>query len=170
MVVSVALNTLSASKQLPRPNGVNNARIRWDYAATIAFYHAAAALAIVPYFFSWTGLISALLGLYVFGGIGINLCYHRLLAHRSFACPRWLERCFTVLGVCCVQDGPIRWAAIHRRHHQYSDEQFDPHTPFVSFFWAHIGWLLLENNELYRLWLYSRYARNIARDRFYARL
>ena len=168
MSLSVASNPLSL-RQLPHPAGVKKARIRWNYAATIVFYHIAAALAIFPYFFSWTGVIFAVLGLYIFGALGINVCYHRLLAHRSFTCPQWLERCFAVLGVCSVQDSPIRWVAVHRRHHQHTDERTDPHTPFVNFFWAHVGWLLWENDELDRLGLYSRYARNIARDRFYLR-
>ena len=168
MSLSVASDPLSL-RQLPHPAGVKKARIRWNYAATIVFYHIAAALAIFPYFFSWTGVIFAVLGLYIFGALGINVCYHRLLAHRSFTCPQWLERCFAVLGVCSVQDSPIRWVAVHRRHHQHTDERTDPHTPFVNFFWAHVGWLLWENDELDRLGLYSRYARNIARDRFYLR-
>ena len=164
---ALASSRLLESRGVLRPAGVKNGRIRWVYLVTVIFYHFGACLAFFPYFFSWTGVVLAVLAVYVFGGLGINVCYHRLLSHQSFVCVRWLERCFAILGVCCAQDGPVRWVAIHRRHHQHTDEQSDPHTPFVSFLWAHIGWLVWENEELDHLGLYSRYARNIAQDRFY---
>jgi fatty-acid desaturase len=103
----------------------------------------------------------------VFGVLGINLCYHRLLTHRGFVCPKWLEHTFAILGVCCLQDTPARWAAIHRRHHQHADEQQDPHSPLVNFFWGHMGWMLVENAETSRLGTYERYAKDILRDPFY---
>ena len=53
----------------------------------------------------------------MFGALGINLCFHRLITHRSFSCPRWLEHAFVVIAVCSVQDSPAHWAAVHRRHH-----------------------------------------------------
>src|SRR5262245_23986429 len=54
-------------------------QIRWRYAIGIPGVHVLACLAFLPYFFSWTGVVLAVLGLYVFGTLGINLCYHRLL-------------------------------------------------------------------------------------------
>ena len=62
-----------------------------------------------------------------------------------------------------------RWVAIHRRHHQFADEQPDPHSPLASFFWAHIGWILVQQPELSRLGIYERYAKDILRDRFLRR-
>jgi fatty-acid desaturase len=53
-----------------------------------------------------------------------------------------LERTFTLLGVCSLQDAPAYWVAIHRRHHQFTDEERDPHSPLVNFFWAHMGWIM----------------------------
>jgi fatty-acid desaturase len=53
--------------------------------------HMIAGLAILPWFFSWTGVVLFVAGLYVFGVFGINLCFHRLLTHRSFSIPLWLE-------------------------------------------------------------------------------
>jgi stearoyl-CoA desaturase (delta-9 desaturase) len=155
---------------LPRPAGAAALRISWPYAIAVAGYHAVALLALVPWFFSWTGVVLATLGLYVFGTLGINLCYHRLLAHRGFAVPRWLEHIFAILGVCCLQDTPARWVAVHRRHHQHADEQDDPHSPLVNFFWGHMGWLMVENRDLLRLGIYDRYSRDILQDRFYVSL
>jgi fatty-acid desaturase len=135
-------------------------------AATVALYHLVALLALLPWLFSWTGVVAAALGLYVFGSLGINLYYHRLLTHRGLTCARWVERILAIAGVCCVQDTPARWVAIHRRHHEHADRQPDPHSPLVSFFWAHIGWTLVENRDLGRLRIYERYAKDILRDPF----
>jgi fatty-acid desaturase len=135
-------------------------------AATVALYHLVALLALLPWLFSWSGVLLTALGLYVFGSLGINLYYHRLLTHRGLGCPRSVERILAILGVCCVQDTPARWVAIHRRHHEHADRQPDPHSPLVSFFWAHIGWMLVENPDLGRLRIYERYAKDVLRDPF----
>jgi len=142
--------------RLPTPDSVNFRKIAWIYAVGVIGYHLIALLAFLPWFFSWTGVALAIAGCYVFGTLGINLCYHRLLAHRGFNCPKWLEHCLAILGVCCLQDTPARWVAVHRRHHQYADEQEDSHSPLAGFFWGHMGWLLVENEDLTRLRIYDR--------------
>ncbi len=156
----------TAGAKLARPKGVRR-KVEWPYAVGVAGYHLLALLAFWPWFFSWTGVALALVGLYVFGTLGINIGYHRLLTHRGFSCPRWLERTFAILGVCCMQDGPLRWVAIHRMHHQHADVRPDPHSPLVSFAWGHFAWLMVENEDLARLSLYDRYARDLVRDNFY---
>lgn len=154
-------------KRLPRPATVVRGHYVWPYLGAFIVFHALLPLAAVPWLFSWTGVVLAVLGLYVFGTLGINLCYHRLLTHQGFVVPKWLERAFAVLGVCCLQDTPARWVAIHRIHHKYSDEQPDPHSPLVNFIWGHFWWLVEENKELSRVDTYERYARDILRDPFY---
>ena len=152
---------------LPLPIGVSGRRINWRYAFAVGTYHLLALLAFVPWFFSATGVALAVIGIYVFGAAGINLCYHRLLSHRSFSCPLWLEHAFAIIAVCCVEDTPARWVATHRLHHHRSDDRADPHSPLVNLFWSYIGWLFLENADLGRNVAYDRYARDIIRDRFY---
>jgi stearoyl-CoA desaturase (delta-9 desaturase) len=66
-----------------------------------------------------------------------------------------------------MQDAPARWVAVHRLHHQHADEARDPHSPAESFWWSHIGWMLVEHPELTRYGIYERYAKDILRDRFY---
>jgi sn-1 stearoyl-lipid 9-desaturase len=153
---------------LPHPAAATPLRVDWVFAAGIVGIHALALLALSPYFFSWTGVLLIPLGYYLFGTIGINICFHRLLTHRSFAVPRWLERTLVVIGVCAMEDTPAMWVATHRRHHQHSDEQPDPHSPLVSFLWGHLLWGMVKNHELSRDALFNRYARDIMRDPFYA--
>ncbi|MBI2825815.1 MAG: fatty acid desaturase [Planctomycetia bacterium] len=152
------------------PASVDRHRVAWGYVVGVSLYHALALLALIPWLFSWTGVAAAVAGLYVFGTLGVNLCFHRLLTHRSLVCPIWLEHFLALLGVCCLQDTPARWVAIHRLHHQHSDERPDPHTPLVNFLWAHMCWLFVENDEVNSINTYDRYARDILRDPFYFRM
>ncbi|MGA7810487.1 acyl-CoA desaturase [Bradyrhizobium sp.] len=152
------------------PLGASKRRIDWRYAGAVGGCHLLACLAFSPWFFSWTGLALAWCGIFIFGGLGINLCYHRLLCHRSFQCPLWLEHTLACIAVCCFEDSPARWVATHRLHHHHSDERPDPHSPLVNLFWSYMGWLFIENTDLNRVAAYDRYARDIIRDRFYAGL
>src|SRR5215469_841473 len=88
------------------PARVDLSRVRWDYALPILTLHLLALLALVPWFFSWTGLIAFQGGICFFGQLGIPIGYHRLLTHRSFRVPKWLERCFVFVALCCGQNTP----------------------------------------------------------------
>jgi len=143
-------------------------RIKWRYASPIILVHLIAALAFSPWFFSWAGLGAAAVGWYVFGTLGINIGYHRLLTHRSLSCPRWLERGLAILGVCCAEESPTVWVAWHRQHHAAADREQDPHSPLASFLWAHFGWLLLKSDNTEPGPLIPRYAKDLMSDRFYA--
>jgi fatty-acid desaturase len=99
--------------------------------------------------------------------IGINLGYHRLLAHRSFSCPQWLEHALAVLGACSAQGGPAWWVAIHRKHHRFADKDLDPHAPARNFLWGHIAWITFQTEDMLRGHTTERYARDLFRDPFY---
>ena len=66
---------------------------------------------------------------FVTGCIGMTATYHRLLSHKSWSCPKWIE----YLGVLCATVGltgsALSWVAIHRTHHRFSDTERDPHSP-----------------------------------------
>ena len=160
----------AAKGRMSLPAGVRPFQLNWPYIIVIAGYHALALLAFMPGWFSWSGLILAMLLTHLCGLFGINLCYHRLLTHRGLKCPKWLEHSMVVIAMSCLQETPARWVAIHRRHHQFADEQPDPHSPLASFFWSHVGWILVHQPELSRLGIYERYAKDILRDRFYVAL
>ncbi|MEM1068413.1 MAG: acyl-CoA desaturase [Planctomycetota bacterium] len=161
-------------QRLPRPDETQPFRILWQYAIVLGLMHVIALYAFLPfsfsYFFTWSGVILAIAGHFVFGMLGITIGYHRLLTHRGFTCPKWLEHSFAVLGICNLQDSPARWVAIHRMHHQHSDKQPDPHSPLVSFLWGHVGWVICRHRDLDRTSHYERYCRDLLRDPFYLRL
>jgi fatty-acid desaturase len=154
--------------RLDTPEQVDaNSRILWEYLIPVVAFHAMIPLAFTGYLFSWWGLLFLPIGNYLFTSLGIGAGYHRLLTHRGFRCSRWLEHTLATLGVCSLQDSPARWVLVHRLHHQHSDQQPDPHTPRVSAFWSHMGWLFVDNRELCSPASYDRYVRDIITDPYY---
>ena len=153
--------------QLKHPTSVDHRHVRWDYVLPITAMHVLALLAAIPWLFSWTGLIALIVGVSAFGQLGVPIGYHRLLTHRSFRVPKWLERSFVTIALCCAQDTPARWVSWHRMHHQNSDDQDDPHSPFVNFLWSHVGWLFFNNSATHTISAYYKYARDVLDDPFY---
>jgi len=100
--------------------------------------------------FSWVEL-GLFLGMYIVTGVGITVGYHRLFTHRAFETSRVVQFILAVLGSMSVQGPLMQWVAMHRRHHQHSDQEGDPHSPHLhggGFFdlvrgaWhAHVGWV-----------------------------
>ncbi len=152
---------------IPLPKGVNIKRVYISYVISLVAFHLLALLIFVPWFFSWAGVASLVVGTYLFGAVGIPICYHRLLTHRSFKTPKWFEHVLTTLALCNGQETPIRWVAWHRLHHNESDHQEDPHSPLVNFFWSHFQWLVYENKGTDKFVLYKKYARDLLEDRYY---
>ncbi len=119
------------------------------------------------FLFSWKALIISAVLYWMTIGFGIGMGYHRLLTHRSYKVPKALEYFFAVCGTLTLEGGPIFWVATHRVHHQHADRELDPHTPRHGGFWAHVGWILFgepKHNDTKRM---SKYAPDLAKDRFY---
>ncbi len=77
----------------------------------------------------------------------ITAGYHRYFAHKAYKTSRLVQFIIGLLGTTCVQKGPLWWAAIHRRHHKYSDLPEDAHSPRQRGWWhAHVGWLSKPEN------------------------
>ncbi|MHC5108891.1 MAG: acyl-CoA desaturase [Planctomycetota bacterium] len=102
----------------------------------------------------WTEL-SLLIVMYLISGYGITIGYHRLFAHRAFETFAPIRAMFAVMGSMAVEGPVVRWVAVHRRHHQFSDQVEDPHSPNQSgkglrgmtkgLFHAHMGWMFRED-------------------------
>lgn len=99
-------------------------------------------LAVGAFFtFSWQNLAAFLILWWVSGSLGIGLGYHRLLTHRGFKVPKWLEYTLSLFGTLALQSGPLSWVSTHRIHHAFTDQENDPHSPRHGTYWAHIGWI-----------------------------
>jgi len=114
--------------------------LNWLTLVVVALFHAGAVAAL--FFFSWQRL-AVMIVLYVLAiNVGIGMCYHRLLTHRGYSVPKWLEYTMAVCATLALEGGPIFWVSTHRVHHQFSDQLGDPHTPREGAWWAHAGWIL----------------------------
>jgi stearoyl-CoA desaturase (delta-9 desaturase) len=110
--------------------------------------------------------------MYALTGFGVTVGFHRLLTHRSFDAPRHVRIAFAVLGSMSVQGELIKWVADHRKHHTFTDEEGDPHSPHlhaedgwrgvVRGLWhSHIGWMVTRREYVPA----ERYARDLVNDR-----
>ena len=126
--------------------------------------------------FGWGGLLHwndlvVFTVTYLLFGFGITVGFHRLLTHGSFKTHRWLRLTMAVLGSAAVEGPVIEWVATHRKHHRFSDEEGDPHSPHVGhgsgfrgalrgLFYAHIGWVFRDAEVADE----NRYAKDLLAD------
>jgi stearoyl-CoA desaturase (delta-9 desaturase) len=143
----------------------NHKRLNWPTTITMALFHIGAIAAL--FFFSWPVLAATVFLYWMTTGLGISLGYHRLHTHRSYKAPKLLEYFFATCGSMTLEGGPISWVATHRIHHQKSDQEGDPHTPRDGAWWAHVGWLLWGESNHNNTRGMSKYAPDLAKDRFY---
>ncbi|MEV4537423.1 acyl-CoA desaturase [Asanoa sp. NPDC049518] len=135
---------------------------------------AAIPVAAVGGWLSWTDAAIALV-LYVVSGLGITVGFHRYFTHGSFKAKRWLRVTLAVAGSFAIEGNVIQWVADHRRHHAFSDQEGDPHSPWrfgggvwgltKGLFFAHVGWLF--SRELGNR---ARFAPDLMADKAIARV
>lgn len=107
--------------------------------------HVACGLVIV-YPPSWSLVALAACG-YAVRMWGIAVGYHRYFAHRSYKTSRAFQLGLAILGGTALQEGPLWWASVHRRHHKRADRPGDPHSPILRGLWhAHVGWTLEQDH------------------------
>ncbi len=95
--------------------------------------------------------LALLVSFYVLTCLGVTLGYHRMFTHRAFESSRAFRAFIAVLGSMAVEGSVITWVADHRKHHAFTDQEGDPHSPHlhgegfinsIKGLWhAHIGWL-----------------------------
>jgi len=139
--------------------------VNWITLIVMIAFHLGAIGAL--FFFSWQRLaVSA--ALYVLAiNVGIGMCYHRLLTHRGYVVPRWIEYLMTLCATLALEGGPIFWVSTHRVHHQLSDHEGDPHTPREGGWWAHAGWMLFGRSLHDQTHALARYSPDLRKDKFH---
>jgi len=140
-------------------------KINWTPLLWVLAMHVGAVAALVT--LNWQNALVAFILYVLTGCFGITLTYHRLLAHRSFAVPKWLERTLATIASLAMQGGPIKWIAIHRMHHSHPDTDLDPHTSRRGFFYCHMGWTMVVNPQFDAPDKLRRFARDIHADAYY---
>ena len=105
----------------------------------------------------WSDLVVFAI-VYVLTGLGITVGFHRHLTHRSFKTGPVLRGVLAALGSAAIEGPVISWVADHRKHHAYSDELGDPHSPHVGhgrglrgtlrgLVHAHLAWIFLHTQR-----------------------
>src|SRR3954470_13544252 len=118
----------------------------------------------------WSDLIVFAI-MYVATGLGITVGFHRLFTHRSFKTGKAVRAILAALGSAAIEGPVISWVADHRRHHAFSDQPGDPHSPHVDhgagvrgalhgLAHAHVGWLFRHDQRGAR----ARYAPDLLSD------
>ncbi len=104
--------------------------------------------------------IALCLGLFWIRLFGITAGYHRYFSHKTFKTSRAFQFALALLGASATQKGPLWWAAGHRRHHRFSDQEGDLHSPREGFWHAHQSWIFLDRwsmTEIERIGDFARY-------------
>ncbi len=97
--------------------------------------------------FRWSYVLLCL-GLYYARMFFVTAGYHRYFSHRSFKTSRVFQFVLAFLAMTSSQKGVLWWAAHHRRHHRFSDQENDLHSPVRDgFWWSHLGWILAREND-----------------------
>jgi stearoyl-CoA desaturase (delta-9 desaturase) len=115
--------------------------------------------------------LALMVSLYVVTCLGVTLGYHRMFTHRAFESSRVFRAIIAVLGSMAVEGSVITWVADHRKHHTFTDQEGDPHSPHLAGpgFWgavkglwhAHVGWLFETVGAAER----ERFAADLLKDR-----
>ena len=141
---------------------LNKTTIGW-----FIFLHLGALLAFLPSTFCWSAV-----GLFAFmywltASIGVCFGFHRYLCHRSVFLPKWLDYFVVFCGTLACQNGPLKWIAQHRMHHEASDTTNDPHNASQGFWWSHIGWMCYDRHKFDNIERLRKYTKDINGDKFY---
>lgn len=141
-------------------------RLNWSTLIAVGIFHLLAIAALFT--FSWSNLAAAAVLWWVSGSWGIGMGYHRLLTHRGYKAPRWLEYFLSTCGSLALQSGPLSWVTTHRIHHAFTETDKDPHSPRAGTYWAHIGWIFRGTAQNQSWATMQRYCPDITRHRFHA--
>jgi len=139
--------------------------INWVTAIFMGLFHVGAIAAL--FFFTWKAFLVSMFLWWVSGSLGIGMGYHRLLTHRGYKTPKWVEYVLTTCATLALEGGPIFWVATHRIHHQHSDQEGDPHSPRDGKWWAHMGWILTGKSMHHDTTTLARYVPDLAKDKFH---
>jgi len=140
-------------------------KLNWTTSFFMGMFHVGAVVAL--FFFSWKALALLIFLNWVSGSLGIGMGYHRLLTHRGYKTPKFIEYFLTTCATLALEGGPIFWVAIHRIHHARSDKEGDPHSPRDGRWWSHMGWILGGQSRHHDTKVLARYVPDLASDPYH---
>jgi fatty-acid desaturase len=145
--------------------GASEHGMNWHTTIFMVLFHLGAVAAL--FMFSWQALVVAIGLWWITASLGVGMGFHRLLTHRGYKTPKWVEYLLTVCGALALEGGHILWVVTHRIHHAHTDVPGDPHTPRDGGWWSHIGWMLKGPAQHYEPDVIEHYAPDLVKDRFH---
>jgi stearoyl-CoA desaturase (delta-9 desaturase) len=146
-------------------DGHNPWQLGLDYPVLVWFGMIHLGALAAPFFFTWKAFGLFLFMSWLTGCVGVCTGFHRLLTHGSFCTYRPVRWFFAAVGQLAGEGTVLQWVATHRKHHAYSDQPEDPHTPREGGFWAHINWMTPQYGRKYFDELMQRYCPDLLKDR-----
>lgn len=117
------------------------------------------------YLYGYTWVDWTLFGiLYVVTGLGITVGYHRMISHRSFACPDPVKIAFLMAGGWALENSALKWCSDHVRHHAKVDQEDDPYNAKKGFWYSHLLWIF--SKEANAEEKYDKYRAIFKKDRW----
>lgn len=120
-----------------RKNHARKTKFNWLIASFMILFHIGAVVAL--FFFTWNALFVAIFIYWVAGSLGIGMGYHRLLTHRGYRTPKWVEYFLTVCAVTALEGA---------------------HSS------GFVGWILVGNGLRQDISTLERYVPDLAQDKF----
>lgn len=84
---------------------------------------------------------------YFITGFAITAGYHRLLSHKAYSAGKVVKFLYLTFGAAAFQNSALKWATDHRIHHRHVDDEKDPYNINKGFFYAHMGWIFLKEQN-----------------------
>lgn len=139
--------------------------IQWNTVVFMILFHLGAVASL--FMFNWRVIPVMLALFWISGSLGIGMGFHRLLTHRGYKTPKFVEYFLTFCGLLALEGGAINWVVTHRIHHGNTDTEGDPHTPRDGRWWAHMGWILQGTAQQHDEATMRRYAPDLMKDRIH---
>jgi len=142
--------------------------INWFNTIFLALFHIVGGFFVVRYLINYQldlRLIGLGVAFYLLTGFSITAGYHRLFSHRSYEAHPVLQLFYLLFGAAAFENSALNWCSDHRVHHRYVDNEDDPYNINKGFWYAHIGWILVEKSPKKE---FPQYKRDLQKNKLIA--
>jgi sn-2 palmitoyl-lipid 9-desaturase len=146
-----------AAERQPWANGLDWPVVIWIFVVHLGLLAA-------PFYFTWKAVAIMAVLHWLTGGVGVCLGYHRHLTHGSFSTYRPVRWLLALCGGLSGEGSAITWVANHRKHHAFSDQEGDPHSPRQGGLWSHMLWFMPNYGQKCQADIVRRYAPDLDKE------
>ena len=106
-----------------------SSKVRFEIYSLIFIHHISLLIGLLYGQMNFRGLALFFPIYFILSRLGGDLGFHRLFSHQSYKVTAFYENLLLILGTLECKGSSLTWCSHHIRHHQYSDQEKDPHTP-----------------------------------------